>query len=445
MSEDEAYRLLAKAAGLSENVDALGEELVKHLGYFPLAIVQAGAYIQTNTCSTQDYLDMYGTSRGQILEDYASEVQKADDYELTVYATWQVSYRKLTPLARRLFDHLAFMHHDQIVEDIFRFALQGFKIENPFPPDEEEAKIEQMAAEFLANFTSLVDGAWDKAAFLRATKDLASYSLLAYDSLSRSYSIHPLVQQWTCTVATDSDRTRSCVAFLLASSVIRVYRSEDYAYRRVLLNHVDRLPDSERRRPQQAWRLQLVYKESGRWKEAEIMQEAILEVGKRVWGNKHFETLLAMSYLADTYSRQGRWDEAEALQQEMVEIGKRVRGNEHPDTLAAMNDLTLTYSRQGRWDEAEALQREAVEIGKRVRGSEHPNTLIAMGNLALAYSNQGRWDEAGALQRQVVEVGKRVWGNEHPNTLISLDRLASTYLSQGRWDEAEKLQREVVE
>ncbi|KAG9120373.1 hypothetical protein FRC07_004161, partial [Ceratobasidium sp. 392] len=89
MSKDEAYRLLAKAAGLSKNVDAAGEELTKILGYFPLAIVQAGAYMQTNMCTIQEYLDIYRTSRGQILEDYASELQKADDYKLTVYATWQ--------------------------------------------------------------------------------------------------------------------------------------------------------------------------------------------------------------------------------------------------------------------------------------------------------------------------------------------------------------------
>ncbi|KAG9123041.1 hypothetical protein FRC07_000316 [Ceratobasidium sp. 392] len=463
MSEDEAYRLLAKAAGLSEIVDAPGEELVK------------------------DYLDMYRTSRGQILEDYASEVQKADDYELTVYATWQVSYRQLTPLARQLFDHLAFMHHDQIIEDIFRFALRGLRIGYTPPPTDEEKRIEQVMAEFLANFTSLADGSWDKARFLRATKDLASYSLLTYDSANRSYSIHPLVQQWTRAVATDPDTTLCCVASLLALSVMLEERTEDYAYRRVLLNHVDRLPDSEKRRPRHAWRLALVYKESGRWKEAEalqrevvaigkrvrgsehpetlismnnlaltysnqgrqseaeVLQREVLEVGKRVWGKERPDTLISMGNLALTYSKQGRWDEAEVLQREVVEVGKQVRGNEHPETLMSMNNLALTYSRQGRWDEAEALQREVVEVGKRVRGNGHPDTLIAMGNLAATYSKQGRWDEAEALERAVVEVGKRVWGNEHPHTLTVMGNLAATYLNQGRWSEAEALQREVIE
>ncbi|KAG9122900.1 hypothetical protein FRC07_000527 [Ceratobasidium sp. 392] len=434
MPDDEARTLLAKAAGALEDVGSAGEELTK-----------AGAYMQTNMCTAQEYLDMYRTSRGQILEDYASEVQKADDYELTVYATWKVSYQRLTPLARQLFDHLAFMHHDQIVEDIFRFALQGRKIVNPLPPSDEENRIEQMTTEFLANFTSLANGAWDKASFLRATKDLASYSLLTYDSVNRSYSIHPLVQQWTRTVTTDSDTTRSCVALLLASSVIWEYKAEDYAYRRVLLNHIDRLSEYQKNGPRQAQRLALVYRESGRWEEAETLLRELVDVVKRVWGNEHPYTLTVMNNLAFMYSNQGRWDEAEVLLREVVEARKRVRGDEHPETLSAIGNLAATYSNQGRWAEAEVLQRAAVEVRKRVWGSEDPNTLRAVGNLAATYLSQGRWEEAEVLGREVVKVRKRVRGNEHPDTLRAMANLAATYSSQRRWDEAEALLQEVVE
>ncbi|KAG8698468.1 hypothetical protein FRC09_007216 [Ceratobasidium sp. 395] len=448
MSEDEAKELLVKASGLAEGVGAAGVTLVKMLGCFPLAIVQAGAYTQTNMCSMENYLEMYQKSRGEILEDYADEVQKLDDYELTVYATWQVSHRQLSPLARQLYGYLAFMHHDQIVEDIFRFAVLGLKDKHALPPTDEETRIEQTATEFLANFTRLADGFWDKAAFLQTVKDLTSYSLLTYDEMNRSYSIHPLVQQWTRTVVGDPGLACSCVAFLLASSVTWEYKTGDYAHRRVLLNHVDCLPESEKLRPRLAWRFQLVYKESGRTRDAERLAKAEYEANLRVLGQDHSYTLTAMVNLAETYWSQGRLGEAEVLQREAVEIRKRVSSDEDEETLRAMGNLALTNSSQGRWGEAEVLQREIVEVRQRVSGNEHPETLIQMGNLAHTYrrqGRQGRLEEAEALQREVVEVRKRVSGNEHPDTLIAIGNLAWTYSKQGRWGEAEALQREVVE
>ncbi|KAG8718403.1 hypothetical protein FRC09_012712 [Ceratobasidium sp. 395] len=444
MSQDEAVELLAKAAALTGDVDPSAVALIEMLGCFPLAIVQAGAYIQTNMCSIQDYLEIYRISRGQILEDYANEIQKADDYELTVYATWQVSYQQLSPLAKQLYGYLAFMHHDHIVEDIFRVAVPGLKRKHGLPPTKEETTIEQAATEFLMKFTSLADGAWDRATFLRTVKDLTSYSLLSCDEVNRSYSIHPLVQQWTRTVVDDPGSAYSCVAFLLASSITWEDGMEDYAHRRVLLNHVDCLPDSEKLRPRLAWLFRWVYRQSGRTRDMEEVVKAECEVNLRVLGQDSSYTLLAMAFLAEAYWVQGRLGEAEVLQRQVVDIRKRVSGNEDTETLKAMGNLALTYSEQGRWEEAEVLQREVVELRKRVSGNEHPDTLVQMGNLAQTYSSQGRWADAEVLQREVVELRKRVWGSEHPSTLISMGNLASTYSEQGRQGEAEVLQQEVV-
>ncbi|KAG8706136.1 hypothetical protein FRC09_002554 [Ceratobasidium sp. 395] len=487
MSEDEARGLLAKATGMAQGIGAPGAVLVEVLSRFPLAIVQAGAYVQANMCTIEDYIEMYQTSRGQILDDYASEVQKADNYELSVYATWQVSYRKLSPLAKQLYNYLAFMHHDQIVEDIFRFAVLGLEYKHALPPTDEETRIERMATEFLANFTRLVDGTWDKAVFLRAIKNLTSYSLLTYDENNRSYSIHPLVQQWTRTVVSDPGSACSCVAFLIASSTIPEYKTEDYAHRRVLLNHADCLPDSEKLKPPLAWRFCLIYRESGRvrdeerlvkaeynanlrtlgqdspytlratgnlaltywsqgrWGEAEVLQREVVEVGKQVWGYEHPNALIAMTNLALTYWTQGRWEEAEALQHEVLEVGRRVWGNENPPTLVAMGNLAVTYWSQGRWGEAEVLQREVIGVRRRASGNEYPVTVIAMGNLGATYLDQGRWGEAEVLQREVVGARRQVSGDEHPETMIGTANLAQTYKGQGRWGEAEVLQREVVE
>ncbi len=86
----------------------------------------------------------------------------------------------------------------------------------------------------------------------------------------------------------------------------------------------------------------------------------------------------------------------------MLTLQKRVLGEEHPDTLLAMANLASTYWDQGRWKDAEELQLQVLTSQKRVLGEEHPDTLSAMGNLASTYWNQGRQKEAEELQLQVL-------------------------------------------
>ena len=59
------------------------------------------------------------------------------------------------------------------------------------------------------------------------------------------------------------------------------------------------------------------------------------------------------------YKDQGRYGEAEPILLETLEIRKRVLGEEHPSTLGSMNNLANLYRRQGRYDEAEALYLES--------------------------------------------------------------------------------------
>jgi tetratricopeptide (TPR) repeat protein len=394
----------------------------------------------------QDYLDMYRTSQGEMLEEYAELLEKADDYELTVYATWSVSYARLKPLAKQLYDLLAFMHHDQISEDIFRFAILGLERYSwSLPPTNEELAIEQMTSAVLKGLTGAVNGTWDKAVFMRAVNDLQSYSLLSYDCVNQTYSIHPLVHQWSRTMVDVPHTTCSCTALVLASSVIWKYETKDLAFRRTLQSHIDSLPKHERLRPRLTERFELAYREAGRERDAEMLAKLFLEVSTQLLGREHRSTLVSMLNLARTYSRQGRWGEAEVLEQEALEVTKRVFGNEHVDTMTCMSRLAGTYNKQGRWEEAQVLHREVLEVRKRVLGSDHPDTLTSMTNLAATYMKQGRWGKAEGIQREALEVRKRVSGSEHDHTLTSMTNLAATYMKQGRWKEAEALEREVLE
>ncbi|KAG9104863.1 hypothetical protein FRC07_009689, partial [Ceratobasidium sp. 392] len=232
------------------------------------------------------------------------------------------------------------MHHDQISEDIFRFAVVGLGGEGDFlPPTDQEMVIERTTTRLLKNFTRLVDGSWDKTAFLRIIENLTSYSLLAYDPTNRCYSVHPLVQQWTRSRVTDPDAICSCVALLLASSVTREPKAEDFALRRMLLNHVDNLPKNEILRPRLAGRFRLVYHEAGRIKDEEILLNEEHKANVDMLGSEHPKTLANLEDLAKTFLRQMRWTEAERLQRQVLDTRRRVHGNEHFELLRSLRRL----------------------------------------------------------------------------------------------------------
>ena len=63
-------------------------------------------------------------------------------------------------------------------------------------------------------------------------------------------------------------------------------------------------------------------------------------------GEEHPNTLTSMANLAATYKDQGKWKEAEALEEVVMEKTKHALREEHPDTLTIMTNLAATYRHQ---------------------------------------------------------------------------------------------------
>ncbi|KAG9087626.1 hypothetical protein FS749_002796 [Ceratobasidium sp. UAMH 11750] len=367
---------------------------------------------------------MYRASRGRLLEEYDQHVPKIDNYKLTVYATWRVSYERLDPHDQQLYNTMAFMHHDHISEDMFRLAALGLRqYKSALSLSEEELSRKQIVSEMLAHYQT-TDQDWDKAAFLKSIDGLQAYSLVTFDTANKSYSIHPLVHQWTRTQVQDSQTAQSCAALLLASCVTQNHKSEDYAFRRMLLNHIDALPEEEKSRPQLAGRMKIVYYEAGHYEKAGLLAEQELQAKIRQLGEEHLSTLTCKTWKASIFSKQGQWHEAETLQQEVLDVIKRVGGEQHHYTLTSMANLADIYRNQGRWEEAEELGRKVVELSKRVLGNEHSNTTTRIGNLACTLWKRGKWREAEALDREVIEIKTRLKGREHPETQTGMANLA---------------------
>jgi hypothetical protein len=92
------------------------------LGYLPLAIDQAAAYISAREISLEAYSKEYGRSRASLLLTKPKAL-RAHRYAESVYTTWEVSFNAIAKENKRaveLLQFFAFLSNDDIWEDLIR-------------------------------------------------------------------------------------------------------------------------------------------------------------------------------------------------------------------------------------------------------------------------------------------------------------------------------------
>jgi tetratricopeptide (TPR) repeat protein len=472
LTDTAAVDLLEHHSQARETDGSFGEEIVKRLGYHPLAITQAGTYIRKGEIPLGEFLDIYKQEKAEILTNtpqlsqYRRKLGNAEnETSLNVFTTWQLSFQQLLShvsedsVEVKLLRLLAFFDDKDISEWLF--------IE--FHRSPRTCKISELL-EWVNRFTDSQQR-WSNRLFKKNLVLLHDFCLLqsvAQDADGYSHaSLHPLVKDWIhLQMGKSACQQYTLMASQILSDILRAsfennhfqlsLQTKQYLALHVIAqegNNSEYLGISCAEVHQD---LVIEYTSNQRWfaeffsalglhNKAERLQVQALETEKKVLGPEHLDTLASISNLALTYCNQGRWEEAETLEVQVLETIKRVLGAEHPNTLTSMNNLALTWKRQGRWEEAETLGVQVLESRKRVLGAEHPDTVTSMNNLASTWKNQGRWEEAETLGVQVLETRKRVLGAEHPDTVTSMNNLAKTWKQQGGHSKALQLMEECVQ
>ncbi|KAI0867483.1 hypothetical protein GGS24DRAFT_495296 [Hypoxylon argillaceum] len=208
MDSDDAVELLYTCSGIPvASDDVAAKHLVEALGFLPLALDQAGAYISGQCLSFNEYMELYGESRGHLLRHKPPKAVWC--YEETVFTTWEISFAavsKTDTLATKLLDVAAFFHSDDVP-----FALLCPLTQNLRPGQRL----------FLGDFLDFVETRLDysqiigsmcnelrvsKISVKQAIGRLESLSLVRRKKESQSILIHPLVHFWLRERQSDSQR-----------------------------------------------------------------------------------------------------------------------------------------------------------------------------------------------------------------------------------------------
>ncbi|MER5459648.1 tetratricopeptide repeat protein [Streptomyces sp. NPDC002668] len=185
--------------------------------------------------------------------------------------------------------------------------------------------------------------------------------------------------------------------------------------------------------------LAVAYRAAGDLQRAIPLFEATLAQRERVLGDTHPDTLISRNDLAVAYREAGDLQRAIPLLGTALAQCEQALGDIHPDTLSSRNDLARAYHSAGDLQHAIPLYEATLAQRERVLGDTHPDTLISRNNLAGAYMWAGDLERATPLFETTLAQCKRVLGDTHPDTLMSRNNLASAYRRAGDLERATPL------
>jgi len=404
------------------------EALAQELGYLPLALEQAAAYIQTKQVSFAAYLSAYQQRRLQVLE---KEQPQVGNYPASVATTWQINFEAVqvsSPAAADVLRLSAFLAPDNIPYEILGLGKDHL-------------------GEALG--TALAQVAEDELVISELLAELTRYSLIRLETDNR-YSIHRLVQEVLRDRLTSAQRQQWLDRTVNAlNEIFPSPKFENWGWCARLVEQVEAIvPQPATETLELALLLnQTGYflHQQGRYGEAEPLYLQALVIKRSHFGEAHPDTAASLNNLAGLYLAQGRYEEAEPLFQQALEICRAQLGEAHPDTASNLNNLATLYDSQGRYGEAEPLYLQSLQLRRSQLGEAHPYTAISLNNLAGLYQSHGRYGEAEPLYLQALQIRRSQLGEAHPDTAQSLNNLAGLYEAQGRYGEAEPLYLRALE
>jgi tetratricopeptide (TPR) repeat protein/transcriptional regulator with XRE-family HTH domain len=404
---------------------AAAAELVTLLGGLPLALDQAGAYVEETQCGLPAYLNLFRTQQPILLRQRGEIIADHPDSVSTTFTLAIAASAERHPAVRDLLRMCALLHPEAIPEAIF---WQG--------------------AALFGNPLEAVCG--DRLEWNRLVGAACSYSLLSRQAEEQTLSLHRLVQAILLDgmMATERNQKNSrLVGALDAAFPDIVPHSELLEWKQAerLLPHalvcLHRAETLESSLPlaSLAYKVAQYLRACGRYPDVEPLLRRALHIREQMQGPNHSEVGHILTAFATLSWNQGKFAEAEPLHQRAVQIQECALGPNHLQMAGALNHLALLYWYQGRYREAEPLMQRVLQIHEHSQEPGHPRMAKVLNDLGGLYYEQGKYREAEPLLHQALAMLERALGPAHPQMALPLLNLANLYCEQSKYLEVEAL------
>jgi tetratricopeptide (TPR) repeat protein len=460
LSETEGAALLLRRSGLRDSaseadVDA-ARALIREMDGLPLALEQAGAFIEEMHVSPSEYLSLFHEQPAELL-DFESDVIPPD--HISVFKTFSLSLfhiERVSCAASDLIKMCAFLAPDGVPEELFPASSNrrnewtrtvGFATRYSLLKRSPESRTLTMHRLAQLVIREAMDKQTRRAWMERAVSamDLASPD----PSVSSAWQLferllrHFLVcVEWIADASLISDPSRQ----LLRKAGICLQDRAQYAeaercYRLSLaIDEVTQGPEH----PDTAGSLQnlaVLCKITGRYEESDELIRRSLAIFEREYGLDHPATALAQNQLAILLRRRGHRAEAGRLSISALTTQVAKLGADHPNTIGTAMNLAAIWTELSQFDKAEDLLQRALEIERNRVPPNLPTMATCHHNLAVLYHRQNKHEAAESHYRFALSIKEDLFGIHHPFSDDARNSLSLLLEQLGRTDEAEEFRR----
>ncbi|WUR59788.1 FxSxx-COOH system tetratricopeptide repeat protein [Micromonospora chokoriensis] len=407
----EAVDYLIRSTGCTVDQRSIIEALAADLGYLPLAVAQAAAFIRDRSIDAAAYRARLA-DRQQRLADLAPPVDALpDDYVATVAATWSLSVDAAdshTPrgLARPILDVAALLDPNGIPDAVFT----------------TDAIIQHLGR---------ISGQHTNPQAIRdALRNLHRLNLVTHDTSTGSIRVHALVQRATRDRFDDARLNRAARTAADALLALWPDAGHDPEHTQALRANTSALQASSGDRLLHPDAHALLFRavrslgDTGQVTTAATASEQLSADCLRVLGPDHRDTLAARADLAHRRGMAHDFAGAVTAYEQLLADYLRVLGADHPDTLTTRGGLAHWRGMAGDPNGAVTTYEQLLADRLRVLGPDHPDTLTTRGNLADWRATAGDPNGAVTTYEQLLADRLRVLGPDHPDTLTTRGNLA---------------------
>ena len=381
------------AAPLTEREAA--KKFCGKVGGLPLALDQAGAFVEENQTALQEYLDLY-CAEGKKLRAERGELERE---HASVALTFSLAFQKVAK-------------ESQAAADLMR--LCAFLAPDAIP----EEVITEGASDLLGPEAGALG-------FLEAVKGARRYSLIERHRASKTLEVHRLVQD----VVRDGmeEETRRLWAERAVSAVNSVFpNAENFetwpqcervlAHARAAAGLVENYGLESEPAGLLTVKIGFYLQDRAQYDEAEQLCRCSLAIYEKLHGSEHPNVASVANNIGTILKAQG--DLAGALEyiKRALAIDEKVYGPEQPKVAIDLNNIGQILKAQG--DLAGALEyaKRALAIDEKVYGPEHPTVANRASNIGTILQDQGDLAGARPHYERALRIFQKFLGDDHPNT-----------------------------
>lgn len=377
------------------------QALAKALGYLPLALEQAAAYMSITGISPSAYLDR--------LQEHSPEVFAQGqplDYERTVATTWKLAIEEIGTHAKAwgLLNHCAFLSPEGIPRGLFDGRDNRFEIS-----DSDSPKAIDEAISTLRRF-SLISVNGEQLSMHRLVQRVVRESLPRRRRRKVVASVRELlVDAWPVNDGREARDWPACAALAAhVESFARFLRDEE---------------DNSRSASRLLMPVAVFFASRGDLYGAATLFQEVISIAETTpvpfWFFVHTlsEYGIVLTYL-------DRDEEAMEMHERALGLIERYRQRNHLQAARHYGLAGITFLEAGELGRAQELDERALDIIRRKAPNDARYIASALGNLGSVYQAQGNPHRARELQLEALALFEQVYGPRHPEVGITLSSLS---------------------